>query len=251
MPILLSLVALFLLCKQSDISVSSFSLHISRCIKAYSSMYSSTLCMNSANGKEEVALPGTYEADLVEMHKDQSHANHVFCNVELNCENLEAVGFDMDFTLAQYNDDFNKLAFEGAKQKLVNNLGYPKEVLDFQYEPERFRRGLIIDKKRGNILKIDRHKYVRKVYHGTQELTARLRKAIYTKQVTTFTEVGIGGDYCLSICLSLSIYVTRTRTLFLSLSLSFFLSFFLSFCLSYIIFKLVKPKRRKTNSKIH
>lgn len=26
---------------------------------------------------------------------------NVFCNVELNCANLEAVGFDMDFTLAQ------------------------------------------------------------------------------------------------------------------------------------------------------
>jgi hypothetical protein len=25
----------------------------------------------------------------------------IFCNVELNCANLEAVGFDMDFTLAQ------------------------------------------------------------------------------------------------------------------------------------------------------
>jgi hypothetical protein len=27
----------------------------------------------------------------------------IFCNVELNGENLEAVGFDMDFTLAQVN----------------------------------------------------------------------------------------------------------------------------------------------------
>lgn len=26
---------------------------------------------------------------------------NIFCNVELNCANLEAVGFDMDFTLAQ------------------------------------------------------------------------------------------------------------------------------------------------------
>lgn len=137
---------------------------------------------------KRVVLPNNYEADLINMHKDHSHANHVFCNVELNCQNLEAVGFDMDFTLAQYNDDFNILAFEGAKQKLVHQLGYPEEVLDFKYDPQRFRRGLIIDKKRGNILKIDRHKYVRKVYHGTEELSTRVRKAIYTKQVTSFTE---------------------------------------------------------------
>jgi hypothetical protein len=42
----------------------------------------------------------------------------VFCNVELNMCNLKAVGFDMDFTLAQYNEAFDLLAFEGAKEKL-------------------------------------------------------------------------------------------------------------------------------------
>jgi len=32
--------------------------------------------------------------------------HQIFCNRELNGENLEAVGFDMDFTLAQYNTAF-------------------------------------------------------------------------------------------------------------------------------------------------
>ena len=36
---------------------------------------------------------------LVPQHLDLSQ--QIFCNVELNGENLEAVGFDMDFTLAQ------------------------------------------------------------------------------------------------------------------------------------------------------
>ena len=51
-----------------------------------------------------------------------------------------------------------------------------------------FTRGLIIDKKRGNILKIDRHKYVRKVYHGVDELSTLTRKAIYAQQVNSFTD---------------------------------------------------------------
>jgi 5' nucleotidase family len=59
--------------------------------------------------------------------------HQIFCNVELNAGNLEAVGFDMDFTLAQYNEAFDLLAFEGAKERLVKYLGYPKEVLDFKY----------------------------------------------------------------------------------------------------------------------
>lgn len=36
---------------------------------------------------------------LVPQHLDLNQ--QIFCNVELNGENLEAVGFDMDFTLAQ------------------------------------------------------------------------------------------------------------------------------------------------------
>lgn len=38
---------------------------------------------------------------LVPQHLELNQ--QIFCNVELNGENLEAVGFDMDFTLAQVN----------------------------------------------------------------------------------------------------------------------------------------------------
>lgn len=49
----------------------------------------------------------------------------VFCNREVNMQQIRAVGFDMDYTLAQYNLDFELLAYDGAKKKLVENLGYP------------------------------------------------------------------------------------------------------------------------------
>ena len=51
----------------------------------------------------------------------------VFCSRELNMANIEAVGFDMDYTLAQYNEAFDMLAFEGAKDKLID-MGYPEEA---------------------------------------------------------------------------------------------------------------------------
>ena len=61
----------------------------------------------------------------------------VFCNRELRYEYISAIGFDMDYTLVQYKQPaFDKLAFDGAKEKLVNKLGYPKEVLDFEYDHE-------------------------------------------------------------------------------------------------------------------
>jgi HAD superfamily 5'-nucleotidase-like hydrolase len=106
-------------------------------------------------------------------------SQQIFCNVELKGSYLEAIGFDMDFTLAQYNEEFDKLAFEGAKQNLVNKKGYPSEVLDFQYDSTLFTRGLVIDKPRGNFLKMDRHKYVRKLYHGLTPVSRQERKEIY------------------------------------------------------------------------
>lgn len=47
---------------------------------------------------------------------------------------------------------------------------------------------MIIDKKRGNVIKVDRHKYVRKVFHGSKEYNTEERKAIYSKDVPSFTE---------------------------------------------------------------
>jgi hypothetical protein len=59
----------------------------------------------------------------------------IFCNRELKLDNIVAIGFDMDYTLAQYQQPaFDQLAFDGAKEKLVRKLGYPEEVLDFQYD---------------------------------------------------------------------------------------------------------------------
>ena len=122
--------------------------------------------------------------------KDQidDHRNQLFCNIELNGENLEAIGFDMDFTLAQYTEEFDLLAFEGAKANLINKLGYPDCVASVEYCNTDFRRGLVIDKSRGNILKIDRHRYVRKAYHGLTELSRDERKSTYLSHVSSFTE---------------------------------------------------------------
>ena len=59
----------------------------------------------------------------------------IFCNRELKLGAIRAIGFDMDYTLARYKQpEFDKLAFDGAKEKLVKKLGYPEEVLDFEYD---------------------------------------------------------------------------------------------------------------------
>jgi HAD superfamily 5'-nucleotidase-like hydrolase len=100
------------------------------------------------------------------------------------------VGFDMDYTLAQYNTDFELLAYEGAKKKLVEWLGYPTKVLSFEYQDSIPRRGCMVDRKRGNILKLDQHRYVRAVEHGLTALSREQRKSVYRasyQETETFT----------------------------------------------------------------
>lgn len=117
----------------------------------------------------------------------------VFCNRELKLSNVEAVGFDMDYTLAQYFTDFDLLAFDGAVDKLVA-MGYPEQVREFKYNPTDFSRGLVIDKVHGNILKMDRYKYVQVAHHGSRLLSVAARKALYQERhdvMPTFT----GNDF--------------------------------------------------------
>lgn len=122
----------------------------------------------------------------------QVSTNGVFCNRELNLGGIRAIGFDMDYTLAQYKQPaFDKLAFDGAKEKLVQNFGYPASLLDVEYDHTFWVRGLIIDTQRGNFLKIDRHKYVRVAYHGFTPMSPRTRKDLYSRffnQVPSFGE---------------------------------------------------------------
>jgi hypothetical protein len=82
---------------------------------------------------EQVGLSNLKQISLLP-EKRQLSTNDVFCNRELRFDAIRAIGFDMDYTLAQYQQPaFDQLAFDGAKEKLVRALGYPEEVLNFEY----------------------------------------------------------------------------------------------------------------------
>ncbi|CAA2968724.1 Hypothetical predicted protein [Olea europaea subsp. europaea] len=109
----------------------------------------------------------------------------IFCNRSLNMKNIVAVGFDMDYTLAQYKPEtFESLAYEGTVRKLVYDLQYPSELLDWTFDWKYMVRGLVLDKKRGNILKMDRHKYVKVAYHGFREMSKEDKVATYRSTLT-------------------------------------------------------------------
>ncbi|MCO5608674.1 hypothetical protein L7F22_062888 [Adiantum nelumboides] len=78
----------------------------------------------------------------------------IFCNRSLNMKSIIAVGFDMDYTLAQYKSEtFETMAYHGTIKKLVYDLGYPTELLEWIFDWQYMVRGLVLDKRRGNILK--------------------------------------------------------------------------------------------------
>ena len=137
---------------------------------------SSPLQSASSKGLEELNVD-KINRSFIPYHITSPH--DIFCNRELNMEQIMAVGFDMDYTLAQYKVEFNELAYDGAKDKLVKDLGYPEQVGQFVYKEDISRRGCMIDKRRGNILKLDQHRYVRAVEHGLTALSQTERKSIY------------------------------------------------------------------------
>ncbi|KAJ0580246.1 putative 5'-nucleotidase [Helianthus annuus] len=118
----------------------------------------------------------------------------IFCNSAVNMNSIVAVGFDMDYTLAQYKPEtFESLAYYGTVEKLVRNLGYPKELLEWSFDWTYMVRGLVLDKKRGNILKMDRHKYVKIAYHGFRLLSKDEKVATYGN--TFIKDAFDGPDY--------------------------------------------------------
>ena len=89
-------------------------------------------------------------------------------------KSITSIGFDMDYTLAMYKPEtFERLVYTKTVEKLVSHYGYPKEILtSFTFDETYMVRGLVIDKKRGNVLKMDRHNYVKVVVHGFKEVSA-------------------------------------------------------------------------------
>ncbi|HEY6221714.1 MAG TPA: HAD-IG family 5'-nucleotidase, partial [Candidatus Eisenbacteria bacterium] len=106
--------------------------------------------------------------------------HRVFVNRNLRMTKIRAIGFDLDHTLAHYDPvPVETLAFDLTKQKLVENKGYPREILAFPYDPPWVIRGLVVDKKRGNLLKMDYFNFVSRAYHGLTQLRSDERKRAY------------------------------------------------------------------------
>jgi 5'-nucleotidase len=77
----------------------------------------------------------------------------VFCNRNLRMNGIAWVGFDMDYTLAIYNQkEMDELSIRATIEKLIAR-GYPEFIRTIPYSTEFAVRGLLIDKRLGHILR--------------------------------------------------------------------------------------------------
>jgi 5'-nucleotidase len=103
----------------------------------------------------------------------------VFCNRNLKLSGISWIGFDMDYTLAIYDQPaMDDLSIRATIEKLIKR-GYPDFIKTVPVSTQFPVRGLLIDKRFGHVLKMDRYKHVHKGYHGFRELTKEELRALY------------------------------------------------------------------------
>jgi 5'-nucleotidase len=111
---------------------------------------------------------------------DIPRRKRVFVNRNLKMEDIDLVGFDMDYTLAIYNQEaMEALSIQLTLQKLVEGRGYSPRILELAYPSEWAVRGLMVDKQHGHIFKMDQYGHVGRVVHGDKKLTREQRGELF------------------------------------------------------------------------
>ncbi|MDP3277279.1 MAG: HAD-IG family 5'-nucleotidase [Deltaproteobacteria bacterium] len=123
------------------------------------------------------------ESESVSVAQGGQNGEHrIYVNRSLKMEQIEWVGFDMDYTLAIYRQsEIDRLSIDATVKKLIDR-GYPPELALAKFDEAFPLRGLFIDKQEGNLLKMDRYKFVAKAFHGSRELSRERRRELYHAQ---------------------------------------------------------------------
>ena len=102
---------------------------------------------------------------------DVPRRNRIYVNRNLRLDKIEMVGFDMDYTLALYNQArIEELSMRATLHKLVTAKGYPAAIQGLAYDPMLAVRGLVVDRVNGNIFKPDRYGFPGRARHGLSNI---------------------------------------------------------------------------------
>lgn len=104
---------------------------------------------------------------------------HVYVNRTLNLKKIRYIGLDMDHTLIRYKSmNFERLCHQIVLDKLIKK-GYPESIRKLQFDDNFAIRGLVIDRAKGNLLKLNRYAAIRASYHGLKPLDFKSHQKIY------------------------------------------------------------------------
>ncbi|MFI4962486.1 MAG: 5'-nucleotidase domain-containing protein, partial [Legionellales bacterium] len=104
----------------------------------------------------------------------------VFVNRILNMKRIKRIGLDMDHTLIRYHtEQFETLVYQLVKERLIELKQYPEAIRQLEFNYHDAIRGLVIDSKNGNILKLSRYSAIRQSYHGTKPISFLDQQNIY------------------------------------------------------------------------
>lgn len=107
-------------------------------------------------------------------------SNKVYINRTLNLKRIRYIGLDMDHTLVRYNSEaFEKLSHGAIVEKLIKNKAYPETLRKLEFDYTFAVRGLVIDRVRGNLLKLNRYTAIRASYHGLKPLDFKTHQKLY------------------------------------------------------------------------
>lgn len=119
---------------------------------------------------EQLTLPLPEEAALAS-RAGIARADRVFVNRSLKMAGIDWVGFDLDYTLASYDRSQMDTLCIGLMIDRMREKGFPAARSQMDVDASFPIRGLVIDKRFGHVLKLDRHRLVQKGYHGLRPLT--------------------------------------------------------------------------------
>ena len=104
----------------------------------------------------------------------------VFVNRTLNLKRIKYIGLDMDHTLIRYNtENFERLSHTTIMNKLVLRKNYPEQIKKLQFDFHFALRGLVVDRKKGNLLKLNRYTAIRNSFHGLKPLDFKTHQKVY------------------------------------------------------------------------
>jgi HAD superfamily 5'-nucleotidase-like hydrolase len=113
----------------------------------------------------------------------------IYVNRTLNLKRVNYIGLDMDHTLIRYKaGNFEALAHSVMLNKLVKEKGYPASILNLKFSFDRAIRGLVIDKHRGNALKLSRYAAIRISYHGLNPLDYKIQRRLYKSKYVDLSD---------------------------------------------------------------